>query len=148
MALGIDMNLTEYLGLGLKSDAVIELLEHFDMQVVYAFDRLHENAPDRYFAAAKAMGFQLRFNEQQVLDAIWCYIRSRGDFAAVDVSSVGVHCYASFEEAKTAAESIGVKISTPPSGTKWIRLERDQAWHHYEFAGDELVLVTLMLPWS
>ena len=34
-------------------DEVIEILEGLDMEVIYEFDRLHENTPDIYWAASK-----------------------------------------------------------------------------------------------
>ena len=37
------MNLSSLIGLSLKSDEVIELLEHYEISVVYDFDRLNEN---------------------------------------------------------------------------------------------------------
>lgn len=143
------MNLVNYLERRLKDDAVIEMLEDYDMEVVYLFDRLHENTADAYSSAAKSAGFELRFNEHQILETIWCHVKARDGFTAVDTSILGVPYYNSFNEASRSAELSGVRLSKPPSGSEaWVRLEEDRLWRHYEFADGELALVTLMLPWE
>ena len=40
------MTILSLLGQELRADEVIELLESYDVDVVYAFVRFHENAPD------------------------------------------------------------------------------------------------------
>lgn len=65
-----------------RYDALMELLEHHDMEVVYQFDRLHENTPDACSSAARSAGFELRFNERQSLETIWCHMKARDGFAA------------------------------------------------------------------
>lgn len=143
------MNLVTYLDRKLKDDAVIELLEHYDMEVVYQFDRLHENTADTYSSTAKSAGFELRFNEHQILETIWCYVNARDGFTPVDTSILGVPCYSSFKEASKEAEVSGVRLSTSPSGSEaWIRLDEERLWRHYEFVDGALALVTLMLPWK
>jgi hypothetical protein len=57
------MEFLPLLGKHLKDDEVIEVLEWANMEVVYDFDRLHENTPDVYWASATAEGFQFRFDE-------------------------------------------------------------------------------------
>lgn len=54
------MNLVGHLGLQLEDDAVPELLEEHDMEVLYRFDRLHEGEPDEYTSPAREAGFELR----------------------------------------------------------------------------------------
>ena len=102
------MHLAEYVGQKLKSDSVIEILEHFDMQVLYDFDRLHENTPDSYSSSAREAGFELRFNEEQILDTIWCYIEPRFGFSPVDKEIVGAPILESFLDARSYAHESGV----------------------------------------
>ena len=83
----------------MKSDDVIDLLERFDMDVIYRFDRTHEGTPDEYSASAPAEGFELRFDEHQVLDTIFCYIQARGRFSPIDASCIGVPIPKSFAHA-------------------------------------------------
>lgn len=52
-------------------DSIVELLEHFDIDVDYDFDRTHEEMEDVYWAASQQNGFQFRFDETQKLDVVF-----------------------------------------------------------------------------
>ena len=80
------MNFLEAIGAPLKSEAVIELLEHYDLDVIYEFDRLHENTPDIYTASSPDGGFELRFGANQQLEAVFLYLSARDGFAAIQRS--------------------------------------------------------------
>lgn len=143
--------LSDIFGLNLKSDEVIDLLERFEMNVVYDFDRLREGTPDQYSSAALAEGFELRFDERQVLETIWCYTRERHGYSIIDSNCIGAFIPASLAEAKGQAIATGQGFSESPSGsgvTSWLRLEGANMWTHYEFVDDNLSLVTLMRPWN
>lgn len=143
---GTHMQLSSYLGKHLKSDFVIEVLEHFDMDVVYDFDRLHENTADSYSSSAESAGFEFRFDERQILSVIWCYIRPRSGFSAINTDVIGAPCFHNFSEAKSHAMSAGIKTSQSKGDSAWIRFEHDGLWIHYEYSDDKLALVTLTLP--
>jgi hypothetical protein len=66
------MKMSSLLGKKLKEDIIMELLESHEIQVIYDFDRTHENIPDAYWAGFKQAGFQLHFNNNQILDTIFC----------------------------------------------------------------------------
>ena len=63
------MQFLPLLGRQLKDNDVIDILEGFEMEIVYDFDRLHEGQPDKYWASAKQAGFQLGFDADQSLGA-------------------------------------------------------------------------------
>jgi hypothetical protein len=144
------VKLVEYLGHELKGESILELLEDYDMEVVYHFDRLHENSPDQYSAAAREAGFELCFDENQVLKTIFCYIQPRDDFSAVDPSIVGTAIFASLADAKAAAAADGIscehndRMELFGRQLSWIRFEMGVQSIHYEFSPDMLSLVTLM----
>lgn len=139
------MHLAEYVGQKLKSKSVIEILEHFEMQVLYDFDRLHENTPDSYRSSAREAGFELRFNEEQILDTIWCYIEPRSGFSPVDKEIVGAPILESFLDARSYAQGSGVPASESKDEESWFRLEYASVWIHYEFSDSRLGLITFML---
>ncbi|OWT77034.1 MULTISPECIES: hypothetical protein [unclassified Achromobacter] len=140
------MQLLSYLGKPLKSDEVIELLERFDMQVVYEFDRLHEDSPDAYYASAYDGGFQCGFNEHQVLNVIWTYVSPAEGHAAVDLATLGTPAFDRFALARDYAQHKGIRTTQSQSGDGWIRFEYDTAWVHYEFTEGRLTRVTLSRP--
>jgi len=122
------MEFLSLLGKRLKDDDVIEVLEHLDIEVVYAFDRLHENTPDVYWAASKNEGFQLRFDENQILDVIFLYIISHEGFTATDPDECDVELFSTSEEANSFAiqkRSQATEGSTNSFGIQrhWLRLE-------------------------
>jgi hypothetical protein len=146
------MKLIEYLGRQLKDGSVLELLEHQDMEVVYRFDRLHENSHDEYTAAARDAGFELRFDENQMLKTIFCYVQGRDGFSAIDQSIVGATIFESLAEAKAAAEKdvVGYKHNDGMDflgrRLSWISFERANRKFHYEYSPSGLSLITLSNP--
>jgi hypothetical protein len=146
------VKLIEYIGQKLKDDDVVDLLEQYEMEVIYHFDRHHENSPDEYASAASASGFELRFDDRQVLTTIFCYVEERDDFLAVDPSAVGVAFFVSPAEARKAGEKEGVnckhKSDVEFLGRRlsWVSFEKGNRKMHYEYSDRGLSLITLSLP--
>ena len=130
-------------GLALQSDEVVDVLEHFKLPVIYDFDRSNEGTEDIYWASAKQAGFELRFNARQVLDVIFIYPKSQGEFQNVNQEFAGVPFYQSYSEAKEAflTQHRSIKEGANQS---WIKGEFSEYSAHYEFSPlGTLVLVTL-----
>ena len=136
------MNFLPLLGLALKSDEVIEVLEDFDMKVTYDFDRLHEGSEDLYWSESRSDGFQFRFDQRQVLDVVFLYVSEHSGFSPVDLGTTDVPLFASLEETRSAFERAGTAFKT---GDSWIKSLGSEHSVHYEFRGRILALVTLML---
>jgi len=140
------VKLIDLLGQRLKDDDVVEFLESYEMQVIYEFDRLHENSPDRYTSDCISAGFQLQFNEQQVLGSIFCYVVPTDGFAPVDPALVGVPLYHSLAAAESDARKAGVKVTRKDGVefmgrvTSWIRFERQEHWWHFEYSKGALAM--------
>jgi hypothetical protein len=145
------VKLIDLLGRHLKDDDVIRLLEGGDMQVVYQFDRLHENSPDYYDSEDFSRGFALRFNEDQILHTVFCYAIRTDPFEPIEPDIVGVPFYESIAAAETAARGFGAKFVRKDGVqglgrvVSWLRLERDDRLWHFQYSNNELTLVTLML---
>jgi hypothetical protein len=145
------MNLRTLLGHKLKDDEILEVLEAYRVEsVIYDFDRHHENMKDAYWAAAKDAGFQLRFDQYQVLDTIFCYIVANEGFSPTSPQIIGAPIYRSFDEAEAASKTAGLKysVSDPKNGPTfhklWLRVELPERHEHYEFRDAGLSQVTLM----
>ncbi|WP_269532849.1 hypothetical protein [Chitinimonas sp. BJYL2] len=139
------MNLLYLLNLALKSDEVIEVLEDYNITVVYDFDRFRENSPDLYWASSADAGFELRFNERQVLDTIFMYASPRHSFNSVASGIEGVPCFNSFEAATEGFKRMGIAYEAAPEGNDWIKGDFNAYQVHYEFCHDgALGLVTIM----
>lgn len=138
------MNLLSLLDLALKSDEIIEVLEHYQVGVIYDFDRLHENTPDAYWASSPQAGFELKFNERQVLITIFMFVRPRGKFSPISPSIAGVPFYQTFAEASAAFQEHNIPFRASTEGQGWIKGNFDTHHVHYEFREGVLSLVTVM----
>lgn len=139
------LQLSVLLDLALKSDELIELLEDFDLSVVYDFDRLNEGAEDVYWVSAQDAGFQLKFDRNQVLRTVFAYAVPRDGFSEVDSSIVGVSFYSSLEEAQRAFDDAGIPFTAGHAEHHWIKGQLPEYAAHYEFSpSGKLALVTLM----
>jgi len=142
------MTILSLLGKPLKDDNVIELLEQYGVDVIYSFDRLHENSPDEYWASIKEAGIQLRFNEHQLLDTAFCYIIPRNGFSSVSPEDIGAPVYGSYALAEQSCQRNGIKHKTSASPGFWLKALGPDYDVHYEFNSTGLSMVTLMLPWD
>jgi hypothetical protein len=144
------MDLIPLLGSNLKSDAVIELLELWDCDVIYDFDRLHETTPDQYWASPKSEGLQLRFDEDQVLRCVFVHVSpSNGDdFSAADLTTTDIPQLHSPEDVLAYAESNQLQTNAGrgvlfDQVRDWVRIEYSNHSIHYEFRDGALGLVTI-----
>lgn len=145
-----DYPLVSFFKQPLQSNDVIKLLERFAIDVIYRFDRLREGTSDTYSASSHDEGFELQFDEQQILETIWCYIRPRNRFRAIDPDCIGVYIPESFGGAKRHARSTGFpfKDEGEEGSSAYVRIDDPEMWVHYEFAEGQLRLVTIMRPWD
>ena len=146
------MHFLPLLGKRLKDDEVLELLEDHDIEVVYDFDRLHENTPDKYWAASKKDGFQFGFSEAQVLDVVFLYAAPVEGFSAIDRADLDVPVFAGVTEveAHCAAKNLGFKKGQVRGGVladrDWARIDAGEYSIHYDFRAGVLTIITASLP--
>ncbi len=134
------------LGNRLKSDEIISLLELHGASVIYDFDRLNENSSDVYWASLREVGLQLRFNENQLLDTIFCYIQPREEFFSVSPADIGVPIFDSRQQAELALRASGTRYTSSPNPHfDWVRASGRSYDVHYEFKDGRLAMVTLMV---
>jgi hypothetical protein len=148
------VSLAALLGKKLKEEEILQLLEDYQVgNVVYSFDRLREGASDEYWAEAKSAGFALRFDQNQALDTVFCYVSPIDGFAPVDLEGVGMPAFATVQAAKDAAEAQGIAQSAGHANvavlglkTSWVRHEHPAVWAHYEFRDGRLAMISLSRP--
>jgi hypothetical protein len=142
------MKFLPLLGKKLKDDEMIEILEYFDMEVIYEFDRSHENMPDIYWAASKSKGFQFRFDEAQTLDTMFFYIVPDEGFAACAQRDSDVPIFTTAAEVQIFGKAQRLQISKGKAdflevSRDWIRLGFGAYSVHYEFRAGSLARVTI-----
>ncbi len=142
------MRFLPLLGKPLKSDEIADLLELWDADVIYDFDRTHENIPDEYWAGLRELGVQLLFDDSQRLKVIFLYTLEGDGFSPVDLSDSDIQTFRSPAEVAAYAARAGIATSEGQASllgpiSDWIKLEWSTHSVHYEFRGGELCLVTV-----
>jgi hypothetical protein len=142
------MQFIPLLGKKLKDEEVIEILEGFDMEVIYDFDRLHEGQPDKYWASSKKDGFQFRFDETQSLDVIFLHTAPGDDYAAVSRHDCDIPFFTTAEETQKFGEAQHLQVKKGSAdflevSRKWVRIGFATHSIHYEFHAGWLALVTI-----
>lgn len=136
------MDFLPLLGESLKGDAIVEILELFDMSVVYDFDRLREGTPDRYWSESRTHGFQFGFEDDQRLALIFLYVSPREGFTPIDVAMLDVPAHATLADARMAMERAGI---LDRQGEAWVRSREGDRRIHYEYRDGALSMITLSL---
>jgi len=143
------MDFATLLGKQLKNDEVMEILEVFQIDVIYDFDRTHENLPDTYWAGAFKQGFLFRFNEHQVLDTVFLYIKPSEGYTAIDPVDVPYPLYKTFDDAERDFKYVEIpyRASSGAPGTDmykwWIKADFGAHTRHYQFNEGSLFRLTL-----
>lgn len=137
----------DLLGTPLKSEFLFDLLETYDVQVVYEYDRTHENLPDQYHAEIPDLGLQLVFDDNQMLRTLF--------MTPVEITTFNpfedddrIRMFASKSEARDHAKENDVTTSEGEADfmgerRDWIRFERPSYSVHYEFVDSALKMITL-----
>jgi len=137
-----------FIGKRLKDDDVINILDRGQVEVVYDFDRSHENIPDRYWAASKKDGFRFGFDANQILEVIFLYVAPIEGFAPVARTDCDVWLFSSIQEAERHGAGRKLRVTKGRADVlgiprDWVRLEHEKHAVHYEFRSDQLALVTI-----
>lgn len=142
------MHFIPLLGRALKSDEIIDVLEDWDAEVVYDFDRLHENMPDKYWATAEAEGVQLQFDENQNLITIFLYQAEIEEFTPINLEGCDVPVFDNIADAGHYGERSQAKVTNGHADVlgverDWVKLVFQRHSIHYEFRAGLLALVTI-----
>ncbi len=146
------MHFLPLLGRRLKEEVVLELLEEHDIEVIYDFDRLHENTADTYWAASKKNGFQLRFSAEQTLDVAFLYVAPVDGFDALDCADLDVPLFARVAEVERYCEARKLRFAKGQmrggvlADRDWARIDADTHSTHFDFRDGVLTIVTVSLP--
>ena len=144
------MKFSALIGKSLKDPEVIEILDFNDIEVIYDFDRHFENMGDVYWASCEVGGYQFRFNSDQVLDTIFLYVTAHDGFNAIDLSSVDVANFESFDSAEDYYKENAINYVTSPgelgSDTHkwWIKCELENIKIHHQFKQGKTNKITIM----
>jgi len=144
------MNLYRLLNCSLKSDELIELFEHYEVDVIYSYDRLHEEMQDNYYGSINELGLQFSFDEHQILKTIFIYVNGDEEFEAANLSEFEISAYDDKLSVIKYAQENGIecndgKASFLGENRAWAKLVFSNYSIHYEFREGILGLITLQV---
>jgi len=137
------MKFVSLLGKYLKDPEVVSFLRAREIEVTYAFDE-EDDEYDFYWATAKQKGFEIRFNDQQILDTVFCHIVANKGFEPINQDMIGVPVYPTLEEGLKAGKE-GVEHALSGSGDvrKVVGIAYADHMVHYEYMNGSIFTVTL-----
>ena len=143
------MKYIDLLGKSLKSDFLIDLLETYDTQVVYEYDRTHENLADKYHVEIADLGLRFVFDETQILQTLFVTLVDVTTFNPFDDDD-RFRVFVSKSEARQYAKDndiLTLEGQTDFLGEHrdWIRLENASYTIHYEYIDSALTMITLQI---
>jgi len=130
------VQLSSLLGSSLTSSEIVELLEQFNAKAVCQFGWPDADRKDGYLASASTGGFQLRFNQHQVLTEVFVWVTPPLDsgFSAINPSIAGFPLHQSFQTTREAFAHTGVPFKVNQDLTQWLKGRFNGFSVHYHYA--------------
>lgn len=142
------MKYIDLLGKHLKHDLLNDLFETYSVDVVYNYDRTHENLPDKYHAAIPDLGLEFIFDEKQMFYTLFMKQRTATTFNPFDEADEHLITFDSKSSARNYAKTYGINMTEGNAefmgeDREWIKFNLPGYSIHYEFVSHRLKLVTL-----
>jgi len=145
------MDYSELLGTPLKGEVLVDLFETYDVNVIYSYDRIHENTEDSYIAEIIEMGLEFHFNSDQELKVLFMKPVDHSGFNPFTGKDPRL---VNFESGLDAMEFARVNsidaIHNQASSDEifgdipeWVKYSFDEYFVHYQFCDGKVDLVTL-----
>ncbi|TAA42705.1 hypothetical protein [Corallincola spongiicola] len=141
------MNLPSLLNLSLKSDELIELFELYEVEVVYAYDRLYEGTEDKYYGSIYDLGLEFSFDHEQILKTIFVFMNTTEEYQAASLSKLGIDEFSDKPSLLEHVKSNNLEFQEGEAEflgeyRKWVKVIFDGHSIHYEYLKSGLSQVT------
>lgn len=142
------MKYLNLLGVDLKNDFLCDLFETYDVQVIYEYNRTHENLPDEYRAEIPALGLQFVFDERRIFKTLFMKQFAISIFNPFDEDDERLLKSGSKAEALQYTRDNGMPYSEGKADfmgeeRDWVRLEYEGYSVHYEYVNFLLRRITI-----
>jgi len=137
----------DLIGCDLKDDFLNDLFETYDVEVIYDYDRTHENLPDSYRAAIPELGLQFVFDERQKFSTLFIELKEVKSWNPFEADE-HLKRFPSKSSARKHAKKHEISISEGTADfmgelKDWIRFNLDGYSIHYEFVDSKLQKITI-----
>ena len=147
------MKYTDVIGENLKSDFLCDLFETYDVDVIYEYDRTHENIDDEYRAEIPKMGLGFLFNQDQNLISLFMKNAQHDGFNPFKPPDPRLVPFNSRDGAEAYAQQNNIKYESHKAKEDsffgkipdWVKYYFGRYSIHYEFNDNEIVMVTIQL---
>jgi len=142
------MKYLDLIGTRLKNDFLNELFETYDVEVVYEYDRTHENLPDEYRAEVPDLGLQFVFDENQIFSTLFMEQKEIATWNPFDEDDDRLKRFESKYSARNYAQENAINVTEGNAEfmgeeRDWIRFDLSSFSIHYEFVGGILKKTTI-----
>ncbi len=145
------MNHIEILNTELKSEFLIDLFETYDVEVIYTYDRNHENMEDEYYCEITKMGLTFVFDESQRLRTLFMKNAVHDGYNPFVGDDPRNFTFKNSAEAKKYANQNSIKIEHSPKQSspifgeipEWVKFHFERFTMHFQFEDEGFSMVTL-----
>ena len=147
------MNYIDILGEPLKSDFLIDLFETYDVDVIYTYDRTHENMEDEYRCGIPDMGLEFIFDGSQKLTTLFMTKIEHSGHNPFEGDDPRMTPFQTADEAMRFARTNSIDAMHQEANEdsflgaipEWVKFTFDNHSIHYQFDGTEISGVTLQI---
>lgn len=145
------MRYTEIIGEHLKSDFLCDLFETYDVEVIYEYDRTHENLKDEYHAEVEKLGLEFLFNKEQKVIALFMENSDHDGFNPFEPPDPRIVSFESRKGAENYANENNIKYESHKEKKDsffgvipdWVKFYFNEYSIHYEFNKNGIAKVTI-----
>lgn len=142
------MKYLDLIGMELKHDFLCDLFETYDVEVIYAYDRTHENLPDQYKAEIPDLGLQFIFDDSQACTTLFMRPVKGNSFNPFDEDEERLKRFDSKADALIYARDNDVHTTEGKAAfmgevRDWVRFECSTYSIHYEYVDSRLQMITI-----
>ncbi|MDO9484188.1 MAG: hypothetical protein Q8Q84_12525 [Hydrogenophaga sp.] len=142
------MKYLDLLGRRLKDDFINDLFETYDVEVIYDYDRNHENMPDRYRAEIPDLGLEFVFDENQIFLTLFIDQKEIQKWNPFQDDQARLKKFSSKSSAREFAKENEISVTEGKAefmGTEsdWIRFDFPAYSIHYGFVSGILKKLTI-----
>ena len=142
------MKYLDLIGLPLKHDVLNDLFETYEVEVVYEYDRTHENMADEYRAEVPDLGLEFIFDAGQKLSTLFMEQKEINTFNPFEERDERLKKFDSKNSARAYAEEKELKVTEGNADfmgeeQDWIRFDLPKHSIHYQYTSGKLKKITL-----
>ncbi|EDM25262.1 hypothetical protein LNTAR_24823 [Lentisphaera araneosa HTCC2155] len=147
------MKYTDIIGTNLKSDFLVDLFETYDVEVIYMYDRNHEDMEDEYRCSIEEMGLEFIFDNNQNLKTLFLNIVNHSGYNPFEGEDPRNSNFTSINEVIEYAKNNSLKYKFREAGTEfifgkipeWAKVFYGNYSVHYKFENKTLFGVTIQI---